>query len=242
VTKAYKRLSQVYDSGWSDFSRQYVDWINGLLAERGIVKGKILDLACGTGTLALELAQCGHIVQGIDISVEMIEKAKSKSARLPNISFDVQDMTRFEIDAQFNLVACTFDSINYIRNLNLVRRMLSRVGSVLDEAGIFIFDTNTKRLYQSHSNETVSRMLNGQTFYQHCRYDSIRNVAITTFSFSDGTLEIHRQWPYDYDDLSPILISSGLHIVQLFSWFDLIPYSPEAAKIFCVAEKSSETV
>jgi ubiquinone/menaquinone biosynthesis C-methylase UbiE len=239
VTKPYKRLSQVYNSGWSGFSKQYVDWINALLAERGITQGRILDLACGTGTLAVELAQFGHVVHGIDISVEMIEIARSSSTGLSNISFNVQDMTRFRMDTKFDLVTCTFDSINYIRNLNQVRRMFSRIASVLEESGLFIFDSNTKKLYESHSNETVNLVLDGQAFFQHCNYDPVRNVATTTFSFSDGTCEIHRQRPYDYDELSPILIALGLHIVQLFSWFDTIPYSPETAKLFCVAEKRS---
>jgi SAM-dependent methyltransferase len=237
MTKPYERLSQVYDSGWSDFSRQYVDWINRLLAERSIVQGRILDLACGTGTLAVELAHYGHVVRGIDISTKMIEKARAKSAGLSNISFDIQDMVQFRVDGKFNLVACTFDSINYIRRLSQVRRMLFCVASALDETGLFIFDSNTKKLYQSHSDETTKLKLGGQDFIQHCRYDSVRNEATTTFSFSDGTYEIHRQRPYHCDELSPLLISADFHIVHLFSWFDMIPYSSETAKLFCVAEK-----
>ena len=140
----------------------------------------------------MELAHCGHVVHGIDISAEMIEKARAKSARLSNISFDIQDMVRLRVDGKFNLVACTFDSINYIRDLSQVRRMLFRVASALDETGLFIFDSNTKRLYQSHSDETTKLVLDGRAFIQNCRYDSIRNEATTTFSFSDGTCEIHR--------------------------------------------------
>ena len=132
MTKPYERLSQVYDSGWSDFSRRYVDWINRLLADHGIVQGRILDLACGTGTLAVELAHYGHVVRGIDISAEMIERARVKSAGLSNISFDIQDIVRFRVDGKFDLVACTYDSINYMRRLSQVHRMLLCVASALD--------------------------------------------------------------------------------------------------------------
>ena len=120
--------------------------------------------------------------------------------------------------------------------------MLFCVASALDETGLFIFDSNTKKLYQSHSNETTKLELGDQDFIQHCRYDSVRNEAITTFSFSDGTYEIHRQRPYYCDELSPLLISAGLHIVHLFSWFDMIPYSSETAKLFCVAEKRRQAI
>ena len=115
--------------------------------------------------------------------------------------------------------------------------MFSRVASALEENGLFIFDSNTKVLYQNHSNETATLEFDGRCLLQHCIYNPIRNEAKTTFSFEDGTYEIHKQRPYDYDELTPILLKSGLHILCQFSWFDTIPYSPETAKLFCVAEK-----
>ena len=42
---------------------------------------KILDLGCGDGTFAIELARCGAIVTGIDTSMAMIEAAKVNSAQ-----------------------------------------------------------------------------------------------------------------------------------------------------------------
>jgi len=241
MIKPYERLSQVYDSGWAHFSEQYADWIRELLNERGLTQARILDLACGTGTLAVELAKCGHVVHGIDISPKMISQARSKLTGLSSVSFDVQDMIRFNVEGRFDLVTCTYDAINYIRSLVDLRKMLIRVASALHEAGLFIFDSNTERLYQSHPNETHKRELNGQQFIEECRYDSTRNEATTTFSFSDGTYEIHKQRPYDYDELDPLLRRAGFHIIHLFSWFDMIPYSQETAKLFCVAEKRTQT-
>ena len=235
--RPYERLSKVYDLGWGDFSKQYIDLINELFSARGITRAKILDIACGTGTLAIELAQSGHVVHGIDTSLEMIRIAKSKSPGLPNLSFDIQDMVRFNVDGKFDLVTCTFDSINYIRKLSDLRAMLFHVASVLYEGGLFIFDSNTKQLYLSHSNEKHKRELNGQSFIQHCSYDSTLNIATTVFSFSDGTYEIHKQRPYDYDELDPLLRRTGFHVVNLFSWFEKMPYTSNTPKLFCVAEK-----
>ena len=240
MIKPYERLSKVYDFGWGDFSKQYVGLINELLKERGITQAKILDVACGTGILATELAECGHFVHGIDISSEMINVAKSKSIGLSNLSFDIQDMVRFNVNGKFDLVTCTFDSINYIRKLNDLREMLFRVASVLYEVGLFIFDSNTKQLYLSHSDETQKQELNGQSFIQHCSYDSTRNEATITFSFSDGTYEIHKQRPYDYNELEPLLYRAGLTVIHLFSWFYKMPYSSNTPKLFCVAEKRTK--
>jgi len=241
MLKPYKRLSQVYDEGWGDFSIQYVTLIDELLRERGIKHARILDIACGTGILALELAKCGHTVHGLDISPEMIGVAKPKSTGLPNLSFDIQDMAHFNVDGKFDLVACTFDSINYIREMSDLQEMLFRVASVLNDGGLFIFDSNTKHLYISQSDESHKWEVNGQLFIEHTSYDSTLNEARVSFSFSDGTVELHRQRAYGYDDLDPLLFQAGLNVLHLFSWFCRIPYTSNTAKLFCVAEKNTES-
>jgi SAM-dependent methyltransferase len=237
MLRPYERLSQFYDIDWGDFPRQYVDLVNELLHERSIVQARVLDIACGTGILAICLAESGHIVQGIDSSPEMISIAKSKSIGMSNLSFEVQDMARFSVNGKFDLISCTFDSINYILKPDDLKKMLGRVASALYQGGLFIFDSNTKVLYLNHSRRTHKRVVNGQSFIHHCRYDAAHNVATTSFSFSDGTYEVHKQRPYDYDELAPLLEAAGLHAVHLFSWFQRLPYSSNTPKLFCVAEK-----
>lgn len=233
----YERLSRYYDVGWGEFSSQYTDLIEELLNERGMAQARILDVACGTGILAICLARCGHIVHAVDNSPEMISMAKSKSAGISNLSLDIQDMVHLNVDGKFDLVTCTFDSINYILRLSDLRQMFIRVASVLCDGGLFIFDSNTKELYLSHSGETHKREVNGQSFIQHFSYDSARRLSTIAFSFSDGMYEVHRQRPYDYDTLEPLLRRAGFQVIHLYSWFEKMPYSPNTPKLFCVAEK-----
>jgi 2-polyprenyl-3-methyl-5-hydroxy-6-metoxy-1,4-benzoquinol methylase len=89
--KNYERLSGVYDLGWGDFAPQYLNLIDWLLREQGIHQARILDIACGTGILAIALSKRGHRVHGVDVSPKMIAVAESKSAGMANISFEVQD-------------------------------------------------------------------------------------------------------------------------------------------------------
>lgn len=51
IMRIYECLSQVYDLDWGKFAKQYLKLIDELLSERGIGQARILDLACGTGTL-----------------------------------------------------------------------------------------------------------------------------------------------------------------------------------------------
>ena len=61
----------------------------------------IVDIGCGTGDLAREIATHGAIVQGIDASQDMIIAAQQK---YPNIQFQAVDATTFSIKNQFDAV------------------------------------------------------------------------------------------------------------------------------------------
>jgi SAM-dependent methyltransferase len=237
VIRPYEHLSEVYDSGWSDFSKQYGILIAELLRERSVSQARVLDLACGTGALAIDLARRGHTVHGIDKSPEMIKIARVKAKGLTNVLFDVQDMTKFKVPGKFDLVTCTFDSVNYLLDAADVQRMFRRAAASLLDRGLLIFDSNTRNLYVSHSDETQKQELHGQFIIQHCTYNPVQNEATTVFSFQDGAYEVHRQRPYDLEELNLMLANAGLTIAHLFSWFDNTPYSNKTEKLFCVAEK-----
>ncbi len=237
LTRPYERLSKVYDGGWSDFSIQYGALLDELLRERDKGSAKVLDLGCGTGTLARDLAGRGHRVHGIDSSPEMIALARAKCQGSPGVSFEVQDMGRFKVAGKFDLVTCVFDAINYLLDTGEVREMFRRITAVLLRGGFVVFDCNTRSLYRGYAGETREQVVDGHAFIQQCTYDPVRNEATTVFSFWDGTCEIHRQRPYELEELEPVLRQSGLSIAQLFSWFDRSPFSAKTEKLFCVAEK-----
>jgi 2-polyprenyl-3-methyl-5-hydroxy-6-metoxy-1,4-benzoquinol methylase len=68
-----------------------------------IDKGSVLDLACGTGRLAIPLAQKGLEVVGLDASVPMLELARHKSADLP-IQWIQGDIRDFQLNQTFDLI------------------------------------------------------------------------------------------------------------------------------------------
>jgi SAM-dependent methyltransferase len=233
----YERLSVIYDSGWGDFSLHYTGLVDEIFLERGVKKARVLDLACGTGVLAIDLARKGHTVHGIDIAPAMVSRAREKSKGMRDISFAVADITDYRAEGEFDLVLCTYDSINYVLMLRDLRRMLKNVAAALRPGGLFLFDSNTKRLYRHHHGYAQERELDGHAFVQECLYDSRRNRGITRFLFPDGTYEQHTQRPYDMNELEPLLDAAGLKVTGVFSWFDRKPYSAKTEKLFCMAEK-----
>lgn len=232
----YEQLSRYYDYDWGRYAGQYVEMLLDCLASRKIKPAKILDLACGTGNLALELADKGHVVHGMDMSPAMIDIARFKTVGMPNVFFELNDMTRFSVSETYDLVTCTFDSINYIRNITALKRMLKRVRESLRPGGRFVFDSNTPRIYEQHHNGVIERMIDGDMIIQKLYYDPDRALARTVFEFSDGSIEEHRQRPYDLFDLQPLLERAGMRVVEASSKFDGTAFTPESLRLICVAE------
>ena len=68
---------------------------------------RVADLGCGTGTLALLLAEAGHPVDGVDVSPEMVRRAEAKAGSFPGTSFAVGDAADPALPrAAYDVVLC----------------------------------------------------------------------------------------------------------------------------------------
>jgi SAM-dependent methyltransferase len=76
----------------------------------------MLEIACGTGRIAIRLARIGTNVVGLDLSSEMLEVARQKSAELDNIRWAEGDMRDFQLDEMFDLAIIPGHAF---QNLNL---------------------------------------------------------------------------------------------------------------------------
>ena len=93
---AYTSFAEVYDMFMDNIP--YEDWcgyLTSLLKEYGINDGLVLDLGCGTGELTRRLAACGYDMTGVDVSVDMLQKAMEKQTD-PPILYLLQEMQTLE--------------------------------------------------------------------------------------------------------------------------------------------------
>ena len=239
MTAPYEALSRVYDAGWTDFSIQYAPLIEELLGARGIGTARVLDLGCGTGVLAVALAKAGHTVRGVDASPDMLRLARRNARGVGGIRFVRGDLLDPQPGGPYDVVVCAYDAINYLRRLVEVRKLLHNAAASLREGGLFLCDSATAVLYRHEHGTTDAREVDGMTVLETTTYDARYKLATTTFSFPDGTYEVHRQRPYSFDELSPLLENAGLRVTDRFSWFSRLPYTPASPKVFIIAEKES---
>jgi len=237
VLKTYQRLSRYYDFDWGDFSLRFSALVQVIMNHTGRFRQRVLDLACGTGSLALSLGSKGHFVYGIDISPQMIEVAKTKLDCNQAVSFEVKDMSSFSVKKPFDIATCSFDAINYLPDLQKVKDMFRCVYSALRMGGIFIFDSATEKLYLKFHRGTYTYELNGDFFIQSFYYDPLEKVAVTCFKFSDGNTEVHRQYPYGLKELKPLLKKVGFSSVKRISIFQKKKYDFHRERLLCMVKK-----
>lgn len=146
----------------------------------------ILDLACGTGRVAVKLAEAGHEVVGIDATKQMLESAQKKADSLPDdvqsrVSFLEGDFRSFELQRRFPLVIIPF-SFQYCLTTDQQLACLSSIKKHLVDDGMFILDLYPETGQEEKKKKPKERRtLDGKT------------VKISTASVTDFSNLIHRR-------------------------------------------------
>lgn len=233
----YARLSEFYDVGWGDFAESSLRFVASTFKDHGIQAGSILELACGTGILAIHLASTGHTVLGLDRSPEMVALAREKGQELGNVDFQVADMRAFNLTSKFDAVICLFDSINYLTEIRDVQTTIASISSVLNHGGLFVFDFNRPIIYSAYSGDTVRRCVENGILLQELHYEAEGRIARTVFRFPSGDVETHLQRAYELDEIEPLLAAAGLLLDGCFSDFSRRAVSSVSERLICVCEK-----
>lgn len=130
-------------------------------------EGPILELACGTGRVAIPLSEAGHSVVGIDFDADIIELARSKAKLLGlhrNISFVQADMLDFDLDQKFPLVIAGGNSLIHLLDFRLVRRSIERCREHLEDNGSLYIAFETSPYLASAGKFRVERERPRQVF------------------------------------------------------------------------------
>jgi len=136
-----KDLAHVHDIGFGGYALGAAPGILEILARGGVREGLVVDLGCGSGLWAKELAEAGYRVLGIDVSEAMVGISRR---RVPEAEFRVASL--FEADIPpCNAVTAVGEVLNYLfdplndGDLALVR-LFGRVHEALIPGGVFVFD------------------------------------------------------------------------------------------------------
>lgn len=258
MSSAYDAIASVYDSinseidysAWADFIEKCFE---KYLPEKPTL---VLDLACGTGSMTLELNRRGYDMIGADISEEMLYKAYDKvydenpaDNAANRILFIRQDMRDFELYGTVGAVTCCLDSINYLTDPKDLEKCFSNVHNYLDPDGLFIFDVNTPYKFEnvyannSYIYETTDDL--GSPVYcgWQNNYDPISKICdfyLSVFTEDDNgnyirSDEEQRERCYSKEELVSSLEKCGLKPLGFFADFDFSEPQDNCERWYIVA-------
>lgn len=226
---------------WYDYLHEIMDYFQ-------VTADRVLDLACGTGTMSLFFSRKGYRVTGIDNSYEMLKRAKKKAQKEDrDINFFQADLREFNLDTKYDMAFCLFDSLNYILKINELTQVFKNVYSVLKGEGFFIFDMNTlKRLMSIKPGSTV---LKGDSY--SCIWEDIINrekkqwqVKLKIYLKEKGDYfeELHQETGYPLSLIKKSLSSAGFEYIDVFSAYTFSKGTEKDNRIYFVAFKNKDHV
>ena len=145
LVMSYNSFAAVYDELTKNVDyKSRAEYIAKILEKYNIKDGLLLDLACGTGSLSIELSKSGFEVIGTDASFDMLSEAQNKAMENgENIMFLCQRMEETDLYGSVRAIVCALDSINHLTDYELVKKTFKNLKNFLDTDGIIIFDANT---------------------------------------------------------------------------------------------------
>lgn len=242
----YEALAASYDRLTNDVPYEAVlAFYRQLLERYGCKPASAVDLACGTGSMAVLLAREGLSVLGVDQSEEMLTLAADKAAELDNPPYFIrQRMEKLRLPLPVDLVVCCLDGVNYVTKPDALRETFTRVFKALNPGGLFIFDINS---------EAKLRALDGQILLDEddevfCLWRAAFDEATRICCYGmdifqkDGKLwrrsrEEHLEYAYRTEELNQWLREAGFVRVGLYADRKLEAPAPDEQRLFIAAQK-----
>ena len=167
--------------GYRDVPKE-CDFLTGLADEFGCGAGSFLELACGPGFHALEMARRGARSAGLDLEPSMVRLLEREAAREDLTVTALQaDMRSFEVETPFHLVTTLLDSCAHLLTNEDMLAHLNRVAAALVPGGIYVLEF-------SHPADCFG----------------VRKTAGTDWTMKSNGTEVHMQWGKDDDPFDPI--------------------------------------
>jgi 2-polyprenyl-3-methyl-5-hydroxy-6-metoxy-1,4-benzoquinol methylase len=225
-------MKQWYEELFEDFSDQYdkESFTKGTAGEVDFIEqeinfnknARILDIGCGTGRHAIELAQHGYKMTGIDLSESMLTKAKIRAKSLGlDVEFILNDARTISFASSFEVVIMICegafplmetDEMNFIILKNAYNALTNNGKLILTTLnGLFPLFHSVKDFINDHPNEGKYEAMTFDlmTFREHSSYE-------TTDDKGNHKLLYCNERYYVPSEITWILKSLGFTKVEIF--------------------------
>ena len=166
--------------------------------------GRALELAVGTGRVALPLAAAGVEVEGIDLSEAMVAELRRKPGG-DALAVTIGDMTTTRVDGAFALVYLVFNTINNLLTQDAQVECFANAAAHLEPGGCFVVEVGVPDLQRLPPGERLRPFEASATHLGFDEYDvaTQRMASHHLFRTLDGwrevTMPFRYVWPAELD-------------------------------------------
>lgn len=248
-TPIYQDLAPVYDYIMKEVDYEdWTDYIDSIIRYHHPFGNRVLELACGTGTMALTLEQLDEYqITATDASEAMIRVARAKGRRgKSRIRWHVQDMCQLDIGGSYDIIFMVFDSLNYLHSSDMIHALFNGVSRHLDKDGIFIVDFTTPNF-----SPKIAPLLDGEQdedrmfrYNRSSRYDPVSGIHTNHFivEMRDPATgkalnrfeEVHQQRIWSLKQITAMVMKSKLRMLAAYEDFDFSAATEKSDRITMV--------
>jgi SAM-dependent methyltransferase len=213
-----------------------------LESKLGATRGaRVLDVPCGSGRHALEMASRGYAVTGVDLSEEQIERARSASRKAGlEIDWRRADMRDLPRGEAFDAAWCLGNSFGYVEPQGN-RDFLRAIAGALKPGARFVMDTGAAAESVLPGFREREWMQVGEIlFLEENRYHAAESCKETIYTFARGGESRTRsglQWVFTTREILAMFDEAGLEVLETFSSIDGAPFEAGCPVLILVARR-----
>jgi SAM-dependent methyltransferase len=201
--------------------------------------GRALELAIGTGRVALPLSRRGTPVDGIELSAEMVEQLRLKPGSEP-ITVTIGDMASTRVPGTFSLVYLVYNTITNLLNQDEQVECFRNAAAHLEPGGCFVIEVSVPELQRLPPGETARPFHVGRNHLGFDTFDLVNQRLVSHHFWRDGdTVDVsespHRYvWPAELDLMAKL---AGLDLRERWSDWTRSPFTADSRGHVSVWEK-----
>jgi len=195
------------------------------LEEALVSGGPVVELAVGTGRIAVPIAKAGVRVIGVDESPAMLEGARAYAERenvSPLVDLRLGDLRDPPVDERVPLATVPFRSLLHMPDEHQKLRALTAAASVLEPGGRFVFDVFAPS--PEDIEETDGRWLEREPgIFERADWDLEARRLVLSIRGGEQSARFALHW-LSAPEWNALIEDAGLVAEAIFGWFDRRPY------------------
>ncbi|MBS7525668.1 class I SAM-dependent methyltransferase [Fusibacter paucivorans] len=219
--KAYAGFAAVYDIMQYDVAYElWAEKFYAFMKHYGTQVRTGLEIGCGTAAISILLSKKGLVMDGLDLSDEMLTMAREKTNEANvRMKFFQQNMLEMQLNKRYDAVIAPCDGLNYLKDEGELTQVFQKVHAHLKSGGVFIFDLSTHYKFSKVIGDaTFAETFENSAYIWENSYDEEQRrlvFILTLFVEDSGNYrrieEYHEQYAYENEVVQ----------TQLMPYFDV---------------------